>query len=158
MHTAASTARLSFFVLSAQARSGSCGWDARVRRCVILPPHKEPCLLVAAGQLVETSVPPAAWFEGQRPVCQSPWRPRPRLSAPSWSTAVCAAGKLSWQPEQLAGDAPTNADSPFFKPQSGKGPSVQSIKGMLSKSREAAKLFSDKQTAAEEDAPQRSRV
>ena len=63
-------------------------------------------------------------------------------------------GSLSSSPET----APTNADSPFFKPQSGKGPSVQSIKGMLSKSREAAKLFSDKQTAAEEDAPQRSRV
>ena len=85
MHTAAGTARLSF-LFSAQARSGSCGWDARVRRCVILPPHKEPCLLA------------------------------------------------------------------------GKGQSVQSIKGMLSKSREAAKLFSDKQTAAEEDGPQRSRV
>jgi hypothetical protein len=76
VHTAAGTARLSY-LFSAQARSGSCGWDARVRRCVILPPHKEPCLLA------------------------------------------------------------------------GKGQSVQSIKGML---------FSDKQTAAEEDGPQRSRV
>ena len=25
-------------------RAGSCGWDSRTRRCVILAPHKEACL------------------------------------------------------------------------------------------------------------------
>ena len=25
-------------------RAGSCSWDSRTRRCIMLAPHKEPCL------------------------------------------------------------------------------------------------------------------
>lgn len=32
------------------AKSGSCSWDLKIKRCVILPPHKEPCLVFRDGQ------------------------------------------------------------------------------------------------------------
>ena len=32
------------------AKSGSCSWDLKIKRCVTLPPHKEPCLVFGNGQ------------------------------------------------------------------------------------------------------------
>ena len=40
------------FAALPKARSGSCGWDSRVRRCTILPPQKEPCLLDAFAETI----------------------------------------------------------------------------------------------------------
>ena len=28
-----------------ERRSGSCTWEMRIKRCVVVPAHKEPCLL-----------------------------------------------------------------------------------------------------------------
>ena len=45
---------------SGAPRVGSCGWDMRIRRCVILPPQKEPCNLF--GMSVAKAAAPSREF------------------------------------------------------------------------------------------------
>ena len=42
------------------AKSGSCSWDLKIKRCVTLPPHKEPCLVFGDGHAGVTRNPELA--------------------------------------------------------------------------------------------------
>ena len=42
------------------AKAGSCSWDLKIKRCVTLPPHKEPCLVFGNGQAGVTRNPELA--------------------------------------------------------------------------------------------------